>query len=185
MNLLVILLNSKGYRMAKSQEPVVLDLASLPRDQVGPFLLLGLDKTANKEEMEAHWADRIRWARKQQIKVPLEDINWARDVLGDLTRRLRADSASLNADTTQGVLSGLAQRYGVCSGQATRMWQPLDSEKPLADYTPSTEVPDAAEVRSGLTVPAIPEELPAVPTLLERFLQQPLDPWALELKEEG
>src|ERR671933_158280 len=69
--------------MAKSPEPVVLELASLPREQVGPFLLLGLDKAADKKQMERHWADRVKWARKQQIKVPLEDINWARDVLGD------------------------------------------------------------------------------------------------------
>ena len=28
-------------------EPVVLELAPLPREQVGPFLLLGLDKDAD------------------------------------------------------------------------------------------------------------------------------------------
>ena len=28
-------------------EPVVLDLAPLPREQIGPFLLLGLDKDAD------------------------------------------------------------------------------------------------------------------------------------------
>ena len=33
------------------------ELASLPREQVGPFLLLGLDKTADKEQIEANWAD--------------------------------------------------------------------------------------------------------------------------------
>jgi hypothetical protein len=36
-------------------------------------------------------------------------------------------------------------------------------------------------VRAALVVPEIPEELPAVPLLLERLVQQPLDPWALEL----
>ena len=33
--------------MAKN-EPVVLELATLPREQVGPFLLLGLDKEFRK-----------------------------------------------------------------------------------------------------------------------------------------
>ena len=80
--------------MAKSPEPVVLELAALPREQVGPFLLLGLDKTADKKQIERHWADRIKWARKQQVKVALEDVNWARDALGDLERRIRADVGS-------------------------------------------------------------------------------------------
>ena len=65
--------------MAKNAEPVVLDLATLPRDQMGPFLILGLDKAADKEEMESHWADRVKWARKGLLKVPLEDVNWDRD----------------------------------------------------------------------------------------------------------
>ena len=167
--------------MAKSPEPVVLELASLAREQTGPFLLLGLDKAAGKKEMEKHWADRVKWARKQQIKVPLEDINWARDVINDADRRIRADAASLNADTADGVIAGLARRYGLQGGQATRMWQPLDSEKALAEYMPPAEVPDANAVRASLVVPAVPEGLPAVRALLERLAQQPLDPWALEL----
>jgi hypothetical protein len=61
------------------------------------------------------------------------------------------------------------------------MWQPLDDEKPLADYVPQAEVPDADAVRAALAVPEVPEELPAVPSLLERLVQQPLDPWGLDL----
>jgi hypothetical protein len=167
--------------MAKSPEPVVLDLASLPREQMGPFLLLGLDKSANGKSITAHWADRIKWARRNLIKVPLEDINWAREVLGDVERRIRADAASLNADTSEGLLAQLAQRFGLEGGQATRQWQPLDSEKALADYVPAAEVPDIDAVRQGITVAPLPEDVPAVPALLERLAQQPLDPWALEL----
>ena len=44
-----------------------------------------------------------------------------------------------------------AQRYGVQEGRAARMWQPLDSEKSLADYRPPAEVPDAEAVRAALT----------------------------------
>ena len=87
--------------------PVVLELASLPREQVGPFLLLGLSKDADKEQIESNWADRLKWARKQGIKVPLEDINWARDIVNDLDKRIRADAASFNIDTTEGVLHRL------------------------------------------------------------------------------
>jgi hypothetical protein len=162
--------------------PVVLELASLPREQVGPFLLLGLPKDADKDQIEAHWADRLKWARKQAIKVPLEDINWAREVLREVDKRIRADAASLNADTTDGILKKLALRYG---GNRGRIWQPLDSEKALADYTPAAEVPSLESVRDALVAPGLPEEYPAVPQLLERLAQQPLDPWNLELPRAG
>ena len=39
--------------MAKSSEPVVLDLASVPREQMGPFLMLGLDKTETGQKILA------------------------------------------------------------------------------------------------------------------------------------
>jgi hypothetical protein len=170
--------------MAKN-EPVVLELATLAREQVGPFLLLGLDKTADKVQVESNWADRVKWARKQISKIPLEDVNWAREVLNDSDKRIRADASSLNADTSEGVLSALTKRYGLSGGQATRMWQPLDVEKPLADYAPPAEVPDAEALRAALVVPEVPEELPAVAQLLERLAQAPLDPWAIELPAEG
>src|SRR5262245_35898 len=173
--------NLEGERMARSPEPVVLELASLPREQVGPFLLLGLDKSATKEEVDAHWADRLKWARKQAHKVPLEDVNWARESLRDDDRWVRADAASLNADTTEGALATLAGRYGLANGQGGRLWQALDSEKALADYVPAADVPDADALRAALVVPEVPEELPAVPLLLERLAQQPLDPWGIEL----
>jgi hypothetical protein len=170
--------------MAKSPDPVVLDLASLPREQMGPFLILGLDKSADKTTIESHWADRIKWARRNLVKVALEDINWARDVLGDVERRIRADAGSLNLDTTDAVLAQLSQRFGLEGGQATRQWQPLDSEKALADYVPAAEVPEIDAVRQGITVPRLPEDVPAVGALLERLVQQPLDPWALELPDD-
>ncbi len=167
--------------MARSSEPVVLELATLPREQVGPFLLLGLDKAADKKAIDAHWADRLKWARKGQAKVPLEDINWAREVLNDIERRIRADAASLSTDTSDGALAQFAQRYGMQGGQASRMWQAQDSEKALADYQPPAEVPDAEALRVALVIPEVPEEVPAVSLLLERLVQQPLDPWAIEL----
>lgn len=41
--------------MAEHSEPVVLELAPLPREQIGPFLLLGLEKDADREQIEASW----------------------------------------------------------------------------------------------------------------------------------
>src|SRR3954447_17610985 len=82
----------------KNHEPVLLELAHLPREQVGPFLLLGLDKEASKADIEASWAERIKWARKQQTNITLEEINWARALINDVARRMAADATTLNFD---------------------------------------------------------------------------------------
>jgi hypothetical protein len=167
--------------MAKSPEPVVLELASLPREQMGAFLILGMDKAAERGAVEKHWADRLKWARRQLIKVALEDINWAREELRDVGRRIKADAGSLNVDTSDAILARLCGQFGLEGGQASRMWQPLDCEKPLADYSPPAEVPEASAVREGIVLTPIPEELPTVNELLRQLSEQPIDPWALEL----
>jgi hypothetical protein len=162
-----------------SKNPVMLELAPLPREQVGPFLLLGLEKIAAKDQIEASWAKRILWARKDMIKVALEDINWAREVLNDKDRRIRADAASLNLDTTDGILRELAERYGG-DAAATRC-KPLDVEKNLADFSLPVEMPELQAVQNSIAVPEIPEEVPAVRTILEKYLQEPVDPWNLPI----
>jgi hypothetical protein len=163
-----------------NQEPVILELAPLPREQIGPFLLLGLDKDADKEQIEACWAKRVIWARKSQIRLALEDINWAREVVNDPEKRIRADAASLNADTAEKVVARLCKRYN-STEQGRPPWQPLDREKELADYTPAVEVPDPDVVRTTIALPEIPPEMPAAANLLQQAVQQPLDPWNLEL----
>jgi hypothetical protein len=170
--------------MARNAEPVVLELATLPREQMGPFLLLGLDKSAEKVVIEQHWADRVKWARRNLVKTALEDVNWSREMLSDPEKRVKADAASLNTDTTEGTLAQLGQRYGLERGQAVRLWQPLDSEKDLTDYMPAAEIPEIGAVRDSLTIPPVPEEVPAVPVLLQQLAQQPLDPWALDLSPQ-
>lgn len=166
--------------MAEKPEPIVLELAPLPREQIGPFLLLAVDKNADAEQVEANWAQRVLQARKQQIRTPLGDINWARDVLNDPARRVQADVASLNADTASGVLRRLAEQYGALA-RGGPAWQPQDEEKPLGDYVPPTEVPSGAEVRSAVAVPEVPEEMPAVTEIVGLCAPPPLDPWALDL----
>jgi hypothetical protein len=169
--------------MANAPEPIVLELAALSREQMGPYLLLGLDKSADKERIDKHWADRVKWALRQppQCKASREDVNWAHELLKEIDRRIRSDVTSLNTDTADGVIGQLCNRFGVNGGQPTRGWQPLDKEKPLADYAPSAEVPNAGEVRAALVVPETPEEMPFAATLLERLAQQEIDPWAVEL----
>src|SRR5262249_58193319 len=97
--------------MNKNPQPILLELAPLPREQIGPFLLLGLDKAAGDEEVEAHWARRLIWARKNQLAVGLEDVHWARETLRDPDRRLQADLTSLNPDTIAGTLQHLEGQY--------------------------------------------------------------------------
>jgi len=167
--------------MAKNPEPVLLELATLPREQMGPFLLLGLEKDAGKEEIEAHWAERVKWARKGQYNVPLEDINWARELVSDPARRAGADAGSLNADTVDGAVARVTRRFGLAEDRRGPTWEPLDEEKPLADYRPPVEVPAAADVRAAVVVPEVPQEVPAAARLLEQLAQAPVDPWAVAL----
>ena len=163
-------------------EPVVLELAPLPREKTGPFLLLGVEKDADSELIEASWARRVIGARKNQISVPLENVNWAREIINDPLRRVRADVTSLNIDTADRAVSRLEKRYGaaVPNGQG---WPVRDVEKRLADYTPPVEVPDPEQVRSAIAVPEVPEEVPALVRLMEELVQQPLNPWAIQLPE--
>jgi len=166
--------------MARINTPVVLELAPLPREQVGPFLILGLPKDAGAKEIEANWAQRVIWARKNQVNVPLEDVNWAREVLNDPDKRVRADVASFNLDTLDETIKKIARRYET-PGAAASTGRPQDVEKPLADYSPPVEVPDVDELRRAAAVPDVPEEFPAVAALLEQLARQPLDPWALTI----
>jgi hypothetical protein len=160
--------------------PIVLQLAPLPRTQVGPFLLLGVDKDADREAIESHWAERLKWARRGLVETPLEDINWAREMLSSTEQRLRCDAVSLNVETTAGTLRQLRQRYAGGSAEG-RGAQPLDGEKWLADYTPPIPVPALAEVLAALELPEPPREVPAVRLLLEAYVQAPVDPWQVEL----
>ena len=79
-------------------------------------------------------------------KCPLEDINWWREMMSESERRVRADSVSLNVDTTDGVLKNLQDRFQG-KNQAAPGCRPIDIEKNLADYQPATVLPDLEEVR--------------------------------------
>jgi hypothetical protein len=160
--------------------PVMLQLAPLPRQQIGPFLILGVDKDTEKDLVEAQWAQRLIWARKGITRSPLEDINWAREALTNTEQRLKADAVSLNLDTTDGTLRKLRERF-----QGKRPSdvgaRPLDVEKWLADYAPPTPVPTVEELRQAVRVPELPREVPAVRVLLEDFSRTPVDPWQVDL----
>jgi hypothetical protein len=152
------------------------ELAPLPREQVGPFLILGVPKDADAETIEAAWAQRVLWSRQGKSDVPLEDIHWAREVLRDPERRLAADAASLNPDTAGNDLHTLARSYGLSPARPT--WEPLDPEPPAAA---DVSVPDPAAVKAALPAPDVPVEFPAIARWLDEFARAPLDPWALTL----
>jgi hypothetical protein len=158
----------------------MLQLAPLPRTQIGPFLLLGVDKDADRDTIEANWAQRLIWARKVQTRSSLEDINWAREVVNNPEQRLRADAVALNLDTTEGTLRKLRERF-----QGKRPSEvgarPLDLEKWVGDYTPPVPVPTVEELRQNVHVPELPREVPAVRVLLEDFARAAVDPWQIDL----
>ena len=162
--------------------PIVLQLAPLPRTQIGPFLLLGVDKDASRDTIEAAWAEKVKQARRGQIKTPLEDINWAREMLTSKESRVRCDAVALNIDTTDSTLKKLKERYQ--GKQVVEMrCKPIDTEKWLADYTPATLVPSVDEVRQLVQLPEIPREVPAVRVMLENFIKEPIDPWQIQLDD--
>jgi len=167
--------------MAKNPAPVLLELATLPREQMGPFLMLGLEKDCSKDDIEGHWAERIKWARKGQYNVPLEDINWARELITDPQKRPAADSASLNADTVDGSVARVTRRFGLTEGRAGATWEAIDEEKPLAGYQLPVEVPSSESVRSAIAVPDVPQEVPGTARLLDQLAQTPIDPWSVQL----
>ncbi len=115
-------------------------------------------------------------ARKNLTKTPLEDINWAREIMNDTDRRIRADVTSLNVDTTDGVLKRLRDRFQ-SKEELPAGCRPIDVEKNLADYVPQTPVPDLDEVRRQIPVPQVPRDVPAAQVILEEFVRQPVDPW--------
>ena len=158
--------------------PVVLQLAPLPRAQIGPFLLLGVDKDADREAIESAWAERVKLARRGLSKVSLEDFNWAREMLSGKEARLRADAIALNLDTTDGTLKKLKQHF---QRQDVAGCRPLDAEKWLAEHAPATPVPTLESIRAAIPVPQLPLEVPIVRVLLEQLAKEPLDPWQINL----
>jgi hypothetical protein len=164
--------------MAEAEGPIVLKLAPLPRNQIGPFLLLGVDKDSDKNTIEAAWAQRLIWARKNQLNASLEDVNWAREILADPERKQRADVISLNIDTTDGTLRKLRESFQ----QASPAAQPMDVEPDLSDYQPNLPTTTLEEVRAQLQLPELPREVPAVAVLLREEHRKPLDPWDFSLE---
>ena len=158
-------------------DAIVLEVANLPREQVGPFLLLGVDKDASNTEIEAHWAQRLIWARAKQIRVPLEDLNWAKEVLLDRDKRVLADAQSLNPDTAPGELRELMARHGPLEPEAAT-WAPRESPLPDLPDPPPNLMPDIDALRASLTMPNLPLEMPAADRILEEIIAAELDPWA-------
>ena len=165
--------------MDENSDPGI-EQSGASREKIGPFLLLGLDKDAGAEQVEAHWAQRVIWARKERSVVPLADINWARSVLTDPEARVRADVTSLNPDTLGGTVRELLERFNR-SEPGAPSWRPMDSDERASDFAPATAVPSPADVRRGIHLPEVPDDFPDVAELLERMIDAPLDPWDLEL----
>ena len=157
-------------------EPMVLEVAALPREQIGPYLILGVDKDAANAEIDAHWAQRLICARGRQIRTPLEDVNWAKEVLLDRGRRVLADAVSLNPDTISGELRQLLAKHGPLEPEVPT-WAPREGALPDLPEPPPNLIPDPEAVRAALAVPEIPTELPAVARLLDEVRTAPLDPW--------
>ena len=158
------------------EQPVLLDLASLPREQIGPYLILGVDKDASPEEIERHWAQRLIWSRAKQFRTPLEDVNWAKEVLADRDRRVAADVQSLNPDTLSGELRQLLDKYGPLEPEIPA-WVAVEAPLPDLPELPAEALPELESLRANLPAPEIPTEFPAIDRMLADASAAPLDPW--------
>jgi hypothetical protein len=158
-----------------SSHDVPIAVAPLPREQVGPFLILGVPKNASDDVIEAAWAQRVLWARQGKTAISLEDVHWARAILRDPEQRMAADAASLNPDIASEELRRLSKFWGLSPGRAD--WQPLDPDPPAV----SADVPDPEALKPTVPAPAVPVDLPGVARWLEEFARGPLDPWSLNL----
>ncbi|MCS6850523.1 MAG: hypothetical protein NZ700_05055 [Gemmataceae bacterium] len=157
--------------MPTTQQAVVLELAPPPREEIGPYLLLGLSKDAGPEQIDRHWAQRVIWARRNQGRVALEDVHWARDVLRDAGRRQEADAGTFNADTAAGVLRDLTERYHL----DRPAWDPIEWGPVTADLVPPMPVPSLDDVQANLAVPPLPDDIPAIGEVLAQLLREPID----------
>lgn len=153
-------------------------LAPLPREQIGPFLILGITKDADLERIEAAWAQRVLWARQGKTRTPLEDIHWARSVLRDPEQRLLADAKSLNADIADEPLRALAKSWG-CDPEKPS-WTPIDPDPADA----AVEIPDPDVIHAAIAPPDIPIELPGIDRWLIKFGQESIDPWSVNLPKQ-
>lgn len=162
-----------------SDPAVMLEHTELSRELAGPFLILGLEKDADPEQVEAHWAQRVIWARKGALGSALADVNWAREVLKDVDRRVQADLDSPNPDTAAGVMREATRLFGPANGRSLA-WTPRGDNEPSGEFVPATPIPESDEVRRAIVPPRVPAELPGVFSLLRQMLGDPVDPWALD-----
>lgn len=151
-----------------------IELAPLPRDRVGPFLILGVPKDADAESIERHWARCVLWARQGKTRTALGDIHWAREILRDTERRLAADIGSLNLETSGDELRRLNSHYHLDPPQAA--WMPVEPESMAA-----ADLPDPDVERAKLPPPDVPVQLPAVQEWLTAWARAGDDPWAVSL----
>lgn len=153
-----------------------IELAPLPRDRVGPFLILGVAKDADADAIESHWAQRVLWARQGKTQTALGDIHWARETLRDAEQRLAADVTGLNVDLASEELRRIVRRYHLDPPQVA--WPAVEPEPEAID---SASLPEPASEQSKLPSPRTPIELPAVNHWLETWAHEKIDPWSMTL----
>ncbi|MCX7701708.1 MAG: hypothetical protein N2039_12600 [Gemmataceae bacterium] len=159
-----------------AKKPLELLTATLPREQIGPFLLLGVDKDATLQEIEAAWRQRVEWVEQGQLGVSVDDLNWAKEILLDADRRILADLGSLNPDTSDGQLRQMLAVQGSDEWERPH-WPIRDVPLPDAPSIPAEWLDDRPADESSLHIPDVPLVIPGLERILAESRQQPVDPW--------
>jgi hypothetical protein len=147
------------------------------RELAGPYLVLGVDKDVDSDEIEAHYQSQCRAVERGECSWSIDDLEWAKQVLCDPEQRLAADRDSLNPDLASGEVQRLARLYRLDGSPPG--WEPMDPEPPI-DFS-ALYVIDSNALASTVPTPDIPRELPAVKAWLDHFSAAATDPWSMEL----
>lgn len=143
---------------------------------VGPYIILGIDKDADPATLPEVCARRVEAARAGELTWTEEQIVAALEVLHAPEERLESDVESFNTDIASGEVRRLARLYRVDGGGPA--WEPMDPEPP----TELTELTfDAAGLAAEAPAPDVPLELPSVETWLTQYAAGASNPWTSEL----
>jgi hypothetical protein len=169
--------------MSEMPQPVVLELAPLPREQMGPYFILGLEKDASHQAIQAQWELRVHHADAYKSGLSTEDFDWAKETLLDPVRRINADLASLNADTTERKVGRLLQEFGWGSTSLAIGWVPLEI-LPLRDSEGDEGgLSNLDTRREAISLPALEPSFAAIESVLLDETKVPEDPWDWHIEE--
>jgi hypothetical protein len=163
--------------MATSPDPVVLDLAPLPKEKMGPFIILGVAKEATPKEIESAFQERLLGIQAGDFPLGEEDIHWAKERLSDPEDRLNADVVSMNAE----ILNSPIRRMN--KSDSENSWSSRDATTRF-NVTIEEDLQLAIDaITKDLVVPDLEFDVSKLGRLIKESENPSWDPWNPETPE--